>query len=220
MVLDSLVDNGVGDAITGGFRHGRNGRRGGFARVCHEGHTFTTVAKFLLPIRSRPMTRIVGFPPLATRQSSVLILGSMPGVASLQAGRYYAHGRNAFWPIMGELFAAGPSLPYEDRVAVLLSHRVAVWDTLKACDRTGSLDTAIANEVPNDFQAFFNEHPGITHIFFNGAKAHAAYRRHILSQLPQKPHVTTILPSTSPAHAGRTFRQKVAAWSVVKQAAG
>jgi TDG/mug DNA glycosylase family protein len=76
------------------------------------------------------MSRVQSFRPIVSPQSRLLILGSMPGEASLKAGQYYAHPRNAFWHIMGELFGAGPSLPYQERVAILQSIGVALWDSL------------------------------------------------------------------------------------------
>ena len=79
------------------------------------------------------MSRVQSFPPIVSQQSKLLILGSMPGEASLKAGRYYAHPRNAFWHIMGELFGAGPSLFYQERVTILESVGVALWDSLQAC---------------------------------------------------------------------------------------
>jgi double-stranded uracil-DNA glycosylase len=117
------------------------------------------------------MSRVQSFPPIVSQQSKLLILGSMPGEASLKAGQYYAHPRNAFWHIMGELFGAGPSLPYQERVTILESVGVALWDSLQACIRPGSLDALIKEEVANDFPALFAKYPNITHVFFNGSKA-------------------------------------------------
>ena len=85
------------------------------------------------------MSQVQSFPRIVCEQSKLLILGSMPGEALLNASQYYAHPRNAFWRIMGELFGAGPSLPYQERVAVLQSVGVALWDLLQACVRPGSL---------------------------------------------------------------------------------
>src|SRR5215467_5997853 len=122
------------------------------------------------------MSRVQSFPPIVSQQSKLLILGSMPGEASLKAGQYYAHPRNAFWHIMGELFGAGPSLPYEERVERLQSVGVALWDTRQFCSRPGSLDASITEDVPNNFSALFAKYPNITHVFFNGRKAEAAFR--------------------------------------------
>jgi hypoxanthine-DNA glycosylase len=162
------------------------------------------------------MNRVQSFPPIVSKRSKLLILGSMPGDASLKAGQYYAHPRNAFWRIMDELFGAGPSLPYQERAAILQSVGVALWDSLRACTRPGSLDASITEEVANDFQALFAKYPNITHVFFNGSKAEAAFRRHALPALSEDCQIFARLPSTSPAHAAMRFEAKVHAWCVVK----
>jgi TDG/mug DNA glycosylase family protein len=163
-------------------------------------------------------TRVHSFPPLAGPGARVLVLGSMPGVASLQAQQYYAHPRNLFWPIMGELFGAGPDKTYEERGRILTARGVAVWDVLQSCVRPGSLDSSISAEVPNDFAAFFAAQPGIAHIFTNGGKADVSLRRSV----PDLPDgvVITRLPSTSPAHAALGFAEKCRIWAAVKDAAG
>ena len=163
-------------------------------------------------------TRVRSFPPIVSEKSKVLILGSMPGDASLRARQYYAHPRNTFWRIMGELFGVGPSLPYPERLVRLRSAGVALWDSLKVCERPGSLDASITEEVANDFPGFFAKYPRITHIYFNGRKAEMAFRRRALPLLPNDRHVFTRLPSTSPAHAAMSFEAKVQAWSVVRKA--
>lgn len=158
-----------------------------------------------------------GFPPIARPDARVLILGSMPGDASLRAVEYYAHPRNAFWPIMGELFGAAPVLPYDRRCDRLRAAGVAVWDVLRACRRRGSRDTAIErdSERPNDFGRFFTDHPHVRRVVFNGQKAESAFRRHVLKSLPEAvvERVGFVrLPSTSPAHAGRSIDEKLAVW--------
>jgi hypoxanthine-DNA glycosylase len=162
------------------------------------------------------MRRVQSFPPIVSQQSKLLILGSMPGEASLKAGEYYAHPRNAFWHIMGELFGAGPSLPYQERVVILQSIGVALWDSLQACIRRGSLDASIKEEVANDFPALFAKYPNITHVFFNGSKAERSFLRHTTT-LSEDRHIFARLPSTSPAHAAMRLEAKVQAWSVVKK---
>jgi len=146
----------------------------------------------------------------------------MPSVASLAKRQYYAHPRNAFWPIMGRLFGAGPDLPYDERQRLLRENGLAVWDVLRECQRKGSLDTAIRadSEAANDFVTFFRAHPGIRAVFFNGHKAEAAFRRHVLDDVTVLGRDLEFarLPSTSPAHAGRSFSQKLAAWRAVCRA--
>jgi TDG/mug DNA glycosylase family protein len=157
------------------------------------------------------------FPPIADSRAQVLVLGSMPGVASLGAGEYYAHPRNAFWPIMGELFGAGPELPYAARRERLMAAGVAVWDVLRSCRRLGSLDTAIEreSEEANDFAEFFAAHPAVRLVAFNGQKAETAFRRHMtptLDEVTLERLSFVRLPSTSPAHAGRSLAVKLEAW--------
>ena len=159
---------------------------------------------------------IRGFPPIADRSAQLLILGSMPGIASLQAHQYYAHPRNAFWPIIEELWGIPRTLDYAARTAALRAAGVAVWDVLAQCRRRTSLDSEIESQsiVVNDFAGFFRRHPQVRLIGFNGGTAHTLYRRHVLPLLPEKlrdiPGVQ--LPSTSPAHAGRTLPQKLKLW--------
>ena len=151
------------------------------------------------------------FEPIAAPDTRILILGSMPGVASLEASAYYAHPQNAFWRIMGELIGAGPDKTYAERIRILKAHGVAVWDVLKSCTRAGSLDSDIRDEVPNDFAAFFAAHPRITHIGLNGGKAAATFRKYAAAHCPAHVHIV-VLPSTSPAHAARSFAEKCALW--------
>lgn len=160
---------------------------------------------------------IQGFPPLVAERARVLILGSMPGEASIRARAYYAHPRNTFWPIMAKLFDFDLAIPYAQRVAELQARGVAVWDVLKACQRQGSLDTAICltSEVPNDFERFFIRYPHIDHVFCNGEKAWKSFSRHVLKPLALESLHCQRLPSTSPAHASLSFPEKLAAWQVV-----
>ena len=154
---------------------------------------------------------IQGFDPIAARDARLLILGSMPGVASLEAQQYYAHGRNAFWPIMGELFGAGPDKPYPERQAILMAKGVAVWDVLQFCRREGSLDSNIKAEVPNDFAAFFAAHPHIRRIALNGGKAAKSFDKYAAPHCPPSA-VATPVPSTSPAYASMNFVRKCELW--------
>jgi double-stranded uracil-DNA glycosylase len=165
------------------------------------------------------MKKIQSFPPLARAEAAILILGSMPGAMSLAQQQYYAHPRNAFWDIMGELFGAHRELVYEQRVRALTRRDVAVWDVLRHCRRSGSLDSAITREIANDFVPFFAAHQRIRNVFFNGMKAQTVYRRHVLPVLPGRLALTyRCLPSTSPAHAGMSYVHKLRAWRVVKDA--
>jgi TDG/mug DNA glycosylase family protein len=165
------------------------------------------------------MTHVHSFKPLAAANASRLILGSMPGKASLQAHQYYAHPRNAFWRIIESLLALEPGLSYQQRCARLIEHRIALWDVLQTCTRSGSLDSDIVESsiVPNDFTAFFETHSRIERLYFNGAKAEQMYKKYVLPRLPQRfaDISTHRLPSTSPANAAIDFAGKLNQWRVI-----
>ena len=162
-----------------------------------------------------------GFPPIADAHAQVLILGSLPGQVSLQRQQYYALPQNAFWKIMGRLFDAGPELPYDERKQRLVRNGIALWDVCAAAQRPGSLDTSIVHSsvVPNDLAAFIEGHPDIGLICFNGGKAADLYRRLVLPGLPDTGRAIRYetLPSTSPAHAGMPFEEKLTRWAAVLQ---
>jgi hypoxanthine-DNA glycosylase len=142
------------------------------------------------------------------RRVTHLILGSFPSEASLAAGQYYAHPRNQFWRLMGDLF--GEPLheqPYARRLQRLLAHRVGLWDVIDACDRVGSLDSAITNVRANPFARLQQLAPSLANVAFNGGTA-GRYARAFAGA----GYGTAVLPSSSPAHAGRTYEQKLALW--------
>ncbi len=147
----------------------------------------------------------------------MLILGSMPGRESLRARQYYAHPRNAFWPIMGELVGALPALPYEVRTGMLKSAGIALWDVLASCKRHSSMDADIEADsiCASDFASFFQKHPHITHIFFNGTMAERCFHKHVLPLLEHLPLRYRRLPSTSPANASMRYEEKLKDWKVI-----
>lgn len=157
------------------------------------------------------------FPPIASINAEILILGSIPGRASLSAEQYYAHPRNAFWPIMASILNFNPGAPYTERIQALLSARLALWDVLCSCTRPGSLDADIDSDssIANDFSSFLSLHPSIKRIYFNGAKAESAFRKQVAPTL----HTVEIefhrLPSTSPAHAALSLEKKLEAWRAI-----
>lgn len=161
--------------------------------------------------------QIESFPPIIDAGATRLILGSMPGVASLTAQRYYAHPQNAFWRIMGEVLGFASDAPYGKRVLALQRAGIALWDVLASCERPGSLDSAIRrdSEQANDIAALLATHPRITRILFNGGAAEATFRRHHAVVLRRSDLSFVRLPSTSPAHASLRFEQKCAVWRAV-----
>jgi len=159
------------------------------------------------------------FAPVARRDARLLILGSMPGTASLAVGRYYAHPRNAFWPIVGSVCGFDANAPYAKRLAALQARGIALWDVLRSCERDGSLDgdIAAASVQTNDFAGFLAAHRRIAAVLCNGGTAFALFGKRVRPTLglPFREMPCVQLPSTSPAHAGRTLAQKLAAWRLV-----
>jgi hypoxanthine-DNA glycosylase len=149
-----------------------------------------------------------GFPPIIDRDTETLILGSFPSEASLAAGQYYAHPRNQFWRLLGELLGEPlAELDYSERAARVLAQRVGIWDVLDACRRPGSLDVDIRDPQPNDFAVLRALAPRLKRVLFNGGTAGRFAR-----QFAAAGFATAVLPSSSPAHAGRSYAQKLALW--------
>ncbi len=160
----------------------------------------------------------VSFPPIVASRPRALILGSMPGVRSLEERQYYAHPRNGFWQIMGVLFNA-PVSSYAQRCALIKGNALALWDVLKSCTRRGSLDANIRNAEANDFALFLKKYASITRIFFNGAAAEKEFKKRVWPHLPEGIAARLELkrlPSTSPTHAGMNMARKQKEWMIVK----
>ena len=160
--------------------------------------------------------RVSSFDPVMPINPKILILGSMPGVVSLRHVQYYAHPRNAFWPIIGDIANFDSNRTYAKRIAELKRARIALWDVFKQCNRRGSLDSAISdrNMQINDISALLNEKRTIKAVFLNGTKAAAVFRRYVLDDVPASVKVIE-LPSTSPANARMTFAEKRNAWQCI-----
>ena len=166
--------------------------------------------------------RLNGLAPVWRPDAELLILGSFPGVASLQARQYYGHPRNQFWPLLSAIWGADlAALPYRARLATLRARGLGLWDVYASCRRTGSLDSAIApaSVEPNDLAGLFAACPAIGHVFFNGTAAETAFRRHVRGRIALPALQFARLPSTSPAHAACGPEAKLAAWQAVKAAA-
>ena len=153
-----------------------------------------------------------GFPPVVDASTRLLILGSLPGEASLGAGQYYGNPRNAFWALVeGVIDAPLIPLAYEDRLATLLAHGVGLWDVIHEARRDGSLDAAIRDPAANDLAALIEPLPALRCVAFNGATA-----AKLGARLTGGRVATIALPSSSPAHAARTFAQKARVWSALR----
>jgi TDG/mug DNA glycosylase family protein len=160
------------------------------------------------------------FPPFVARKAHTLILGTVPGVKSLEEQQFYAHPQNSFWRIMGKLFN-DPVETYAQRRALIKGNGLALWDVMARCVRQGSLDSEIdpASIEVNDFEAFLKKYSTIKRIFFNGATAEKEFARRVWPRLPQDVVARLSLkrlPSTSPAHAGMKVEKKIKEWSIVK----
>jgi hypoxanthine-DNA glycosylase len=171
----------------------------------------------------RAGARVTAFPPILGPTPAVLVLGSLPGVASLRAGEYYAHPRNQFWDIMGELFGASRELDYTARTARLKNSRVAVWDVLREAARPGSLDSQIdrLTAEPNDIASLLARRGSIRVVAFNGGMAEKLFVHFIRPALGARGATLAYfrLPSTSPANASSNYRSKLARWRCIARAA-
>ncbi|WP_419870440.1 DNA-deoxyinosine glycosylase [Chryseobacterium sp. CT-SW4] len=141
--------------------------------------------------------RISSFPPLVDHTSEILILGSIPGVKSLEMQQYYAHPQNKFWRIILELLNEEFTDTYSERIEILKKHHIALWDVIDSCERKGSLDSEIRNEEANRIAELLEEYPHIKAIFCNGGKS---YKN--LQKILGKNHTIPVflMPSTSPLH--------------------
>ena len=161
------------------------------------------------------MPTVFSFLPIANANARVLILGSMPGVRSLQAGQYYAHPQNAFWPIVGACCGFDAALPYAERTRLVVERGIALWDVLQSCARQGSLDADIdaTTARANDFAAFLATHHRIEAVLCNGGTSFAKFERLVLPCIAARGAALRVvrLPSTSPAHT-MPRAQKLAAW--------
>lgn len=161
------------------------------------------------------MTRIHGFPPVVPAEARVLILGSMPGAASLAAGEYYAHRRNLFWKLIASVTGSEVAADYPGKLDLLHAGGIAVWDVIGSCVRPSSMDGDIVRDSVevNDFGRLFARFTGIRRVCFNGTTAAAVYRRLVIPGLSTRLAIDYCqLPSSSPANASIPWATKLAAW--------
>lgn len=155
--------------------------------------------------------RISSFPPIVSNDAKILILGSVPGVKSLEMQEYYAHPQNKFWKIIFELFNENFSEDYLEKIKILKKNKIAVWDVIDSCERVGSLDTTIKNEESNDILQLLKKYQNIKTIFCNGGKSYQNLQK-IVGKNFEIP--IYLLPSTSPLHT-ISFEKKLDAWSKI-----
>jgi hypoxanthine-DNA glycosylase len=159
-------------------------------------------------LTTTPPPLLTGLAPVIAPDTRILILGSFPGAASLAAQQYYAHPRNQFWRLVGALVEEDLyNLPYAERLPRLLAHRFGLWDVLAACEREGSLDSAIRKPAANDFERLHRLCPELETVGFNGQASGK-----FAAQFGQAGYRTVVLPSSSPAHMALSFEQKLACW--------
>lgn len=153
---------------------------------------------------------IHSFPPFVNDATEILILGTMPGIASLEKQEYYAHPRNHFWKIIYTIFGELPvSVHFEEKIKLLKKNNIGIWDVLENCERKGSLDIHIKNHKPNDFENLFKQYPNIKKIIFNGKES----QRYFIKNFGQIKDITYyVMPSTSPANT-MSFENKLKNWS-------
>jgi len=156
---------------------------------------------------------LTGLAPVIAPDTRILVLGSFPGAASLAAGQYYAHPRNQFWGLVSALTGEDiVSIPYPDRLTLLLKHGIGLWDVLGSCERQGSLDSSIRRPAANDFDRLRHLCPSLTTVGFNGRTS-----AKFAPQFAAQGYRTVELPSSSPAHASMSFEQKLCVWRLLSR---
>ena len=157
-------------------------------------------------------------PAVVDENTRVLVVGSMPGVQSLEKQQYYGNPRNHFWGIIAGLTNNEVPEDYKQRLALVKQHHIGLWDVIKTCERQGSLDSNIKHEVPNDFQELFATYPQIEAVVFNGSKAFSVFKRHIGLDVLQGRAVYQ-MPSTSPVPGryNKTRDEKQKIWSQISK---
>lgn len=151
------------------------------------------------------------FEPVYDKASEILILGTLPSVKSRENNFYYGHKQNRFWKVLATLLKEPVPDTIEEKKAMLLAHRIALWDVIQSCDIKGSSDSSIKNVQPTDIGMIL-EKTSITRIYANGNKAGQLYKRY---QFPVTGIEAMVLPSTSPANAAWSLERLCEAWRVI-----
>lgn len=143
------------------------------------------------------------FPPILDQNTRILFLGSFPSIASFEQSFYYAHPRNAFWPIIEEIFDVRLETN-EAKKTFCLERGIGLWDVIGSCERSNSSDTNLKNCVPNDFEKLLSDYPNIRALGFTGKKSYELFQKYFKDLKIEK----VLLPSTSPAHAAMKKEEK------------
>ena len=151
------------------------------------------------------------FEPVYDKDSEILILGTLPSVKSRENNFYYGHKQNRFWKVLATLLKEPVPDTIEEKKAMLLAHRIALWDVIQSCDIKGSSDSSIKNVQPTDIGMIL-EKTNMTQIYANGNKAGQLYKRY---QFPVTGIEATVLPSTSPANAAWSLARLCEAWKTI-----
>lgn len=151
------------------------------------------------------------FEPVYDKASEILILGTLPSVKSRENNFYYGHKQNRFWKVLATLLKEPVPDTIEEKKAMLLAHRIALWDVIQSCDIKGSSDSSIKNVQPTDIGMIL-EKTNITRVYANGNKAGQLYKRY---QFPVTGIEAMVLPSTSPANAAWSLDRLCEAWRVI-----
>ena len=186
----------------------KNGNLGGFEYGIN-------IKEKLLNLENITKDECKSFTPSIDNNSKVLILGSIPGVKSLEEQQYYAHPQNRFWTVMASI-CNEPRLhefDYDLKLKTLLNNNIALWDTIKSCTREGSLDSDIQNETPNDIKSLLKKYPNIKTICLNGNKSYSALKKYFPNLLEK--YNCFKMPSTSPANARYSLDKLIEEWHVV-----
>src|ERR1700741_557438 len=152
------------------------------------------------------------FAPIESKDSKVLILGTMPGERSIEINQYYGYKGNQFWKLMFDVFNQPFTDNYTDKINLLTKNKIALWDVLSHCEREGSADSKIKNAIPNNFKLFYKKHPNIKHVFFASKEAEKLYKKYV-GQFVE--HDFYVLPSPSGANASKTYAAKLNEWKLI-----
>lgn len=165
-------------------------------------------------MKSQQKRNCQSFLPSIDEKSKILILGSMPGTKSLDEQKYYAHPQNRFWKLLGLLCNVEnlQDFDYQKKLQTLLKNKIALWDVIQSCERNGSLDSNIQNEVPNNISGLLKQYSNIKIICLNGNKAYSAFKKHFPELL--KHYKCHKMPSTSPANARYKLEDLFKEWGI------